>query len=187
MNEKLLEFICNTRSNVMRAGERVNKYDTLMQFCEQKVVQWVRSSLNRMSKMSRSEVGEQLEHYDEGRRRGALCILRKAEHSAEQRRMEAPLQSKLSFIFEALTCIPLYMLALRYPCSWPGGYWLPFPGCRPVFEYSLRLKSINSQDESATFLRYFLVHWLIAGGLKLQSDCHPMSGNLAWPWGKSIG
>ena len=33
-----------TRSNTMWAGERVNIYDTPMQFCEQKVVQGVRSS-----------------------------------------------------------------------------------------------------------------------------------------------
>ena len=33
-----------TRSNAMRAGERVNKFDTPMQFCERKVVQGVRSS-----------------------------------------------------------------------------------------------------------------------------------------------
>jgi hypothetical protein len=71
-----------------------------------------------------------------------------------------------------------------YPCSWPGGYRLPFPMYRPVFEYFFRLKSGNSQDESTTFPGHILVHRLIAGGLKLQSDCHPMGGNLDRPWGK---
>ena len=33
-----------TRSNAMQAGERVNIFDTPMQFCEQKVVQAVCSS-----------------------------------------------------------------------------------------------------------------------------------------------
>ena len=40
-----------------------------------------------------------------------------AEHVSEHQRIEALLHSKLSFIFEALTCIPQYMPALRYPCS----------------------------------------------------------------------
>ena len=44
MYEKLLEVISNTRSNAMQAGERVNIFDTPMQFCEQKVVQGVHSS-----------------------------------------------------------------------------------------------------------------------------------------------
>jgi hypothetical protein len=71
-----------------------------------------------------------------------------------------------------------------YPCSWPGGYRLPFPGYRLVFEYFFGLKSGNSQDELATFLGHFLVHRLIAGELKLQSDYHPMVGNLDRPWGE---
>ena len=107
-----------------------------------------------------------------------------AEHSMEQRRMEAPPRSKLPFIFEAMTCIPRHMPALRYTCSWPGGYRLPFPGYWPVFEYFFWLKSSNSQEESATFPGHFLVHRLITGGLKLQSDCHPMLGNLDRPWGE---
>ena len=57
------------------------------------------------------------------------------EHVSEHQRMEALLQSKLSLIFEALTCIPQYMSALRYPCSWPWGYRLPFPGYRPILFY----------------------------------------------------
>jgi hypothetical protein len=74
-----------------------------------------------------------------------------------------------------------HIYVLRYPCSRPGGYWLPFPGYRPVFEYFFRLKSGNSQEESATFPGNFLVHWLIAGGLNLLSDWHPMVGNLDRP------
>ena len=49
---------------------------------------------------------------------------------------------------------------------------------RPIFEYFFRLKSSYSQDESTTFPGHFQVHWLIAGRLKLQSDCHPIVGNL---------
>ena len=98
------------------------------------------------------------------------------------RMMEAPLRSKLPFIFEALTCIPWYLPALKYPCSWPEGYSLPFPGHRLIFKYFFWLKFSNSQDESTTFPGHFMVHQLIAGGLKLQSDRHPMVGNLSWPW-----
>ena len=50
---------------------------------------------------------------------GEACIGRrtKVEHPAEQQRMEAPPRNKLSFVFEALTYIPRYLPALRYPCS----------------------------------------------------------------------
>ena len=71
-----------------------------------------------------------------------------------------------------------------YPCSWPRGYRLSFPGYRPIFVYFFRLKSGNSQDESVPFPGHFMVHQLIAGGLKLQSDCHLMIGNLDRPWGE---
>ena len=91
-------------------------------------------------------------------------------------------RSKLPFIFEALTCIPRYMPTLKYPCSRPGGYRLPFPGYRPVFEYFFQLNSSNSQDESATFSGHFLVHRLTAlSSDGLQLDCHEMVGNLDQP------
>ena len=118
---------------------------------------------------------------------GALWRRMEAKHSAEERRMEASPRSKLPFIFEALTCIPQYMHALRYPCSWPGGYRLPFPGYRPVFEYFFRLKSSNSQNKLTTFPGHFLVHRLIARGLKLLSDCHLMLEIWTGHEEKSIG
>ena len=102
MHEKLLEIVSNTRSNAMRTGERVNIIDTPMQFCEQ-------SSWSTMAKDGGGGVEEG------GGGGGEARIGPRTE--AEQRRMEAPPRSKLPFIFEALTCTPQYMPALRYPCS----------------------------------------------------------------------
>jgi hypothetical protein len=56
-----------------------------------------------------------------------------------------------------------------------------FPGIGQYLNTFFRLKSGNSQDESAKFPEDFLVHRLIAGVLKLQSDCHPMVENLDRP------
>ena len=109
----------------------------------------------------------------------ALWRRTEAEHSAEQQRMEAPPWSKLVYLrspdlhpsIPICTHIPMLMIQRvvtisRVPAS--------------IFFW---LKSSKSQDESTTFPGHFLVHWLIAGGLKLQSDCHPMVGNLDRPWG----
>ena len=71
-------------------------------------------------------------------------------------------------------CTQIPMLMIRRVSVTISGY-------RPIFEYFFRLKSSNSQDESATFPGHFLVHRLIAEGLNLQSHCHPMVGNLDRP------
>ena len=127
-------------------------------------------ALNKTNKMWRSEVGEQLEHYGEGRkqRRGTLCRLRRRRRSAhwaddggkalcEATEDGGATAEQVSIHLLSPNLHPSIHAALRYPCSWPGGYWLPVPGYRPVFEYFFWLKSSNSQDKSATFPRYYLV------------------------------
>ena len=63
----------------------------------------------------------------------------------------------------------------------PEGIGYHFVGIGQYLNTSSGMKSSNSQDKSATFPEHFMVRRLIAGGLKLQSDCHPMVGNLDRP------
>ena len=77
-------------------------------------------------------------------------------------------------------CIPHYLPDTHAHDPEGIGYHFPCIG-QYLNIYFFRLKSGNSQDESATFPGHFLVYRLIAGGLKLQSDCHPMAGKLNRP------
>ena len=77
-------------------------------------------------------------------------------------------------------CIPWYMRDTH--AHDPEGIGNHFPVSANIW-ILLPAEIGNSQDESATFPGHFLVHRLIAGGFKLQSDCHPMVANLDRPWG----